>query len=72
MQKRFIKFVDSLRTKGIANFGAVEGNANSALVDGPMVSDILKFKTGDGLPLAFIKNITRGHGTSLCMGAIRA
>jgi hypothetical protein len=42
MIERTVEFIHSLRPKGVAHFGAIEGDAHGALIDGSVVRDVLE------------------------------
>jgi len=62
------EFIDGMGPKRIANVGAIESNADSAVLDRPVVGDIGEIESRDDSPSRWVedvRNFALAHGLIL-------
>ena len=55
--ERAVELVDGVRAEGVADLGPVEGDADGAVVDGPVVGDVGEVEAGDLVPAGRVEEL---------------
>lgn len=62
------QFIDCMRAKRIANVGAIESDADRAVLNGAMVGDVSEIESWNDAPSRWVKNVRNfalAHGPIL-------
>ena len=57
MVERYVELVNGPRTEGVAHLGAVEGDADRAVLEAAVVRDVVECKAGDLAPGGRIEDL---------------